>query len=209
MGLSMDYSTLDDTDLIVAIGRYDSKTELNQMIDVLYDRFGRLVFTVAYHMVGDSETAEEITQDVFVRIYEGARSYHPDLSKVSSWVISITRHRAIDEIRRRSIRPEQDGIDWPDETGDDQIKIIQPTDGPEEAVEARMTRDRIRQALAILPEEQSKVLGLAYLYGYSHQEIAEFLGEPLGTVKSRIRMAMEKMRHALLETGVSSQTDLE
>ena len=93
----MDYSALDDTDLILAIGRYASKAELNQMIGVLYDRFGRLVFTVAYHMVGDSETAEEITQDVFVRIYEGARSYHPDLSKVSSWVISITRHRAIDE----------------------------------------------------------------------------------------------------------------
>jgi RNA polymerase sigma-70 factor, ECF subfamily len=209
MGLSMDYSALDDTDLILAIGRYDSKAELNQMIGVLYDRFGRLVFTVAYHMVGDSETAEEITQDVFVRIYEGARSYHPDLSKVSSWVISITRHRAIDEIRRRSIRPEQDRIDWPDETTDEQLKIIQPADGPEEAVEARMTRDRIRKALAILPEEQRKVLNLAYLDGYSHQEIAEFLGEPLGTVKSRIRMAMEKMRNALLETGISSQTDLE
>jgi RNA polymerase sigma-70 factor, ECF subfamily len=205
----MDYSTLDDTDLIVAIGRYDSKTELNQMIGVLYDRFGRLVFTVAYHMIGDSETAEEITQDVFVRIYEGARSYHPDLSKVSSWVISITRHRAIDEIRRRTIRPEQGRIDWPDESGDDQLNIIQPTDGPEEAVEARMTRDRIRNALAILPEEQRKVLRLAYLNGYSHQEIAEFLGEPLGTVKSRIRIAMEKMRHALLETGISSPTDLE
>ena len=72
-----------------------------------------------------------------------------------------------------------------------------------------MTRDRIRKALAILPEEQRKVLNLAYLNGYSHQEIAEFLGEPLGTVKSRIRMAMEKMRNALLETGISSQTDLE
>lgn len=200
----MDYDTLDDVALISAIGQLSkvggSNLELNEKISLLYDRFGRLVYSIAIHLVGDNETAEEITQDVFVQIFEGAHTYRPELSKVSSWIISITRHRAIDEIRKRSTRPEKDGVDWLDEAGEEMAKGIPSVDGPEGLVETRISQDRVRNVLSVLPEDQKQVLNLAYFGGYSQHEIAELLGEPLGTVKSRIRIAMQKIRTILVES---------
>ena len=108
----MDFSSLDDTALIGLIAGAH-----NDALGALYDRYGKLVFTIAYNVVGDSETAEEVTQDVFVRVWEGASSYRSDMAKVSSWMISITRHRAIDELRRRGSRPEKDSNPWPDDSG--------------------------------------------------------------------------------------------
>ena len=189
----MDLSTLDDTALIVLIARSHSGA-----LSQLYDRYGRMVFSVAYHVVGDSETAEEVTQDVFVRVWEGAASYRPDLAKVTSWMVSITRHRAIDELRRREVRPEKNQMPWPDETEDG----LPLQDGPENEVETNLHQRLIRRAIGALPVDQQKVLGLAFFNGYSHTEIAEQLGEPLGTVKSRIRLAMQKLREVFTEHGV-------
>lgn len=171
----------------------------------LYDRYGRLVFTIAIHVVGDAETAEEITQDVFVRVWDGAGTYRTDLAKVSSWIISIARHRAIDELRRRGIRPEKDSTNWPDDLGLDHVDGLPLWDGPETTVESRLQRQNIRQVIASLPGDQREVLGLAYFKGLSHSQIAEVLNEPLGTVKSRIRQAMQKVRDALIERGVVDQ----
>lgn len=181
----MDLSSLDDTALIALIAQAH-----NEALSLLYDRYGRLVFSVALHVVGDSETAEEITQDVFVRVWDGARSYRPELAQVRSWMLSITRHRAIDELRRRGVRPEQYQADWPEADEED----LPSDDRPEDAVDTRLWQRIVRQAVAALPEDQRRVLGLAFFQGYSHSEIAERLGEPLGTVKSRIRLAMQKLR---------------
>jgi RNA polymerase sigma-70 factor (ECF subfamily) len=173
-----------------------------EALGVLYDRYGRLVYTVAIHVVGDAETAEEITQDVFVRAWEGAHTYRPDMAKVSSWLVSIARHRAIDELRRRGVRPEKVRSDWPEDVGQENIDGLPVLDGPEEVVENVFQQHGIRKAVSSLPPDQRQVLGLAYFKGLSHSQIAELLGEPLGTVKSRIRLAMMKLREAWVEKGI-------
>lgn len=196
----MNFASLDDTALIQMIAGMHSEA-----LGVLYDRYGRLVYTVAYHVVGDAETAEEITQDVFVRVWEGAGSYRVELAKVSSWLISITRHRSIDEIRRRSVRPEKDSVAWPEDTGFETLEGLPLIDGLEEEVEGVLHRRSLREAVAVLPPDQRRVLSLAFFTGLSHGQIAELLGEPLGTVKSRIRIAMQKLRDAMIEQGMTGQ----
>lgn len=194
----MDFSSLDDSALIGLVAGANSEA-----LGALYDRYGRLVFTIAYNVVGDSETAEEITQDVFVRVWEGAAGYRVELAKVSSWLISITRHRAIDELRRRGSRPEKDSFAWPEESGAEPVEDLPTLDGPEEAVESALQNHSVRQAISMLPPDQRKVLGMAFFRGLSHSQIADALGEPLGTVKSRIRMAMQKLRDTMIERGVA------
>jgi RNA polymerase sigma-70 factor, ECF subfamily len=116
-GSALDLSTLDDEALLAVIaaayGKRSSDPTLNGAVAALYDRYGRLVYTIAMHTTGDVETAEEITQDVFVRVCKNAHTYRPDKAKVSSWLVSITRHRAIDELRRRATRPENVQLEWP------------------------------------------------------------------------------------------------
>ena len=189
----MDLSSLDDIALMALIAQAQ-----NDALGQLYDRYGRLVFSVALHVIGDSETAEEITQDVFTRVWDGAHTYRPELAQVRSWMISITRHRAIDELRRRGVRPDQHQADWPEFPEDD----FPAVEGPEDLVEARLWQRIVRTAVAALPEDQRRVLGLAFFQGYSHSEIAERLNEPLGTVKSRIRLAMQKLRQTFTEQGL-------
>jgi RNA polymerase sigma-70 factor, ECF subfamily len=205
-GWSLDLPTIDDGALLTIIaGTYgirSSDPALNGAISELYDRYGRLIYTIAIHVVGDAETAEEITQDVFVRVCEGARSYRPEMARVSSWLVSIARHRAIDELRRRGVRPEKDSIDWPEEADPSGLDDLLMEDGPEEAAETTLQQRNLRQVIASLPPDQRQVLGLAYFKGMSHNEIAGLLGEPLGTVKSRIRLAMQKLRDTLIERGM-------
>lgn len=202
----MNWPSLDDAALITIIaGVYRARSSdplLNEAVGELYDRYGRLVYTVAIHVVGDPETAEEITQDVFVRACDGARTYQPEVAKVSSWLVSIARHRAIDELRRRGSRPEKDRADWPDDVGMENADGMPSLEGPEETVEISLQQRGIRQMIASLPSDQRTVLGMAFFQGLSHSEIADQLGEPLGTVKSRIRLAMQKLRDALIEQGM-------
>jgi len=193
----LDFSSLDDAALIGLIARAHSEA-----LGTLYDRYGRLVFTIAINVVGDSETAEEITQDVFVRVWEGATSYRAEMAKVSSWMISITRHRAIDELRRRGTRPEKDSNPWPDDSGFESLDGLPIINGPEETVETALRDHGVHQAIASLPTDQRVVLGLAFFKGLSHSQIADVLGEPLGTVKSRIRIAMHKLRDSMVERGI-------
>jgi len=201
----INFHALDDSALLSLIGSHHQESRNTEALGALYDRYGRLVYTVAIHVVGDAETAEEITQDVFVRVWEGAHTYRPDLAKVSSWLISITRYRAIDELRRRGARPEKDSTAWPENTGLDHVDGLPILDGPEELVEDHLQSHRIRQVIAALPPEQREVLGLAYFKGLSHSQIAGRLNQPLGTIKSRIRQAMLKVRDAFIEQGINDQ----
>lgn len=185
----MDLLTLDDEALIRLIAH--SKTEA---LSVLYDRYGRLVFSLAIHIVGDQATAEEITQDVFFRIWEKASTYRVEQAKVSTWLTSITRYRAIDILRQRGVRPEQNSVDW----AEDKLSMLPAgADDPEDATELSMEQKRIQKALANLPEDQRQAVALAYFQGMTHTEIAETLKVPLGTVKTRIRLAMQKLREML------------
>jgi len=200
----MNFSTLDDASLLELIansfGKSVAEATLNSALSTLYDRYGRLVFSVAYHLVGDVETSEEITQDVFVRVCEGAHSYQTQLARVNTWLVSITRHRAIDELRRRSVRPLPTAFDWADEDGHLEQPDLPAGEGLEQATESRLQNQAIRQILEHLPADQHQVLALAFFNGLSHSQIADTLGEPLGTVKSRIRLAMQKLRE-ILETN--------
>ena len=180
--------TLDDESLMRLIVQAQPEA-----LSELYDRYGRLVFSLAINAVGDAATAEEVTQDVFLRVWERAWQYRADQAKVSTWLTSIARHRAIDQLRRQGVRPEAHSIVWADLSP----QAEPTTDGPELPAELSIQRQRVRAAVAQLPEEQRQVLALAYFRGYSQTEIAESTGLPLGTVKTRIRLAMEKLRALL------------
>lgn len=213
----MDVTTLDDAVLCEMIAAAHMNTErgydasrqallAQQALGTLYDRYGRLIYSIAMQTVGDGATAEEITQDVFVRVWEGAHTYRADMAKFRSWIISIARHRAIDELRRRGVRVERLTITWGEPEGGEndleQFPELIDTLNPEEQTEQLMRQRGIRQAVAQLPQDQRQVLGMAFFYGLSHSEIAEQLGQPLGTVKSRIRLAMQKLRDVLQASGL-------
>jgi RNA polymerase sigma-70 factor (ECF subfamily) len=164
-----------------------------EALSELYDRYGRLVFGLALNSVGDHVTAEEITQDVFLRVWQRARQYRGDRGKVSTWLTSITRYRAIDHLRRRGSRPEGHSVAWAAVSPG-----AEPTvDGPDRSTFLAIERERVRAAIAELPEEQQQVLALAYFHGLSQSEIAQASNLPLGTVKTRTRLAMQKLRLAL------------
>lgn len=165
-----------------------------EALSTLYDQYGRLLYSVAYHLVGNQQLAEEITLDVLRRVWEKADSYRADRASVRTWLTSMTRNRAIDMLRREGVRPEHNSINWAD------LNFEPHADGrsPETAVSRQIQTDQIHAALAELPEEQQEVLKLAYFRGYSHSRIAEQLNMPIGTVKTRIRLGMQKLRHRLL-----------
>lgn len=188
----MDYTRLTDDALIQSIA-----SQKPDALGELYNRYSRLIFSIAYNSVGSSETAEEITQDVFLRVWRRASTYDPDKSKVSTWLTSITRYRAIDVLRRWGVRVEQNSIPW-DSLTTNQEPLLDSN--PEEKAAETIRLERIRAEIAALPPEQQQALALAYFQGLTHSEIAEVLGDPLGTVKTRIRLGMQKLREALVET---------
>ena len=162
-------------------------------LSTLYDRYGRLLYSVAYHLVGDRNLAEEIALDVFRRVWEKADTYRAERASVRTWLTSMTRNRAIDMLRREGVRPEHTSIRWADLT-------VEPhADGhsPETAVSHQLQKQTVHHALAQLPQEQQDVLFLAFFGGYSHSQIADELDLPVGTVKTRIRLGMQKLRHIL------------
>jgi len=191
----VDYSTLDDETLVRLAAR-DHQDALGE----LYERYSRLVFSLALNVVGDRATAEEITLDVFTRVWEKAETYRSDQAKVSTWLTSITRYRSIDVLRRRGSRPEQHSLDWTEVSPDH----IPGVEGPEEATVLALQRQRVRAAIAALPPDQKQALALAYFKGYTHREISEILDQPLGTVKTRIRLAMQKLRDMLMDEQIST-----
>jgi RNA polymerase sigma-70 factor (ECF subfamily) len=166
-----------------------------QALSELYDRYGRLVFSVALNVLTDEALAEEVTQDVFLRVWEKAETFNPELGKVSTWLASVARNRAIDILRSMSKRPEGNLAGFSIE---DALDLPAPGDVEEEAELARR-QQRVRWAMSQLPEAQRQALAYAYLLGYSHSHIAQALNEPLGTVKTRIRLAMQTLRKLLIE----------
>lgn len=186
MGLKLE--SADDTVLIQLIS--EAQTDAMQE---LFDRYSRLVFSVAFAILGDRSVAEEATLDVFVRVWRGAKTYRSDRAKVSTWLIALTRHHAIDLLRWQKSRPDAHNLSL-----DDFLSQYDPAiPNPETHVEKSLQREHIRAALAQLPPEQRQVLILAYFRGHSHQQIAEILKQPLGTIKTRIRLAMQKLRQLL------------
>jgi RNA polymerase sigma-70 factor (ECF subfamily) len=186
--MSVDLLTSEDQALLSQIVNHQADA-----LGILYDRYGRLLYSVAYHLVGNQQLAEEITLDVFRRVWEKADSYRADRASVRTWLTSMARNRAIDILRREGVRPEHKSISWTE------LNFEPHADGrsPEAAVSNQMQKQKVHAALAELPPEQQDVLIMAFFRGYSHSQIADQLEMPLGTVKTRIRLGMQKLRHIL------------
>jgi RNA polymerase sigma-70 factor, ECF subfamily len=164
----------------VADGDYEALREL-------YERYGRIVFGLTYRLTRDAQLAEEATQDTFSTLWRRASTYDPERAKVSTWLFVIARNRAIELIRSRARVPE------PQES----IEIVGEADDPADLVAIADEAERIARAIAELPETQLEVIRLAYFDGFSHGEIADRLDQPLGTVKSRIRLGLDRLRTIL------------
>jgi RNA polymerase sigma-70 factor (ECF subfamily) len=175
---------MSDAQLLDQIARKDRES-----LRLLYRRHGRVVYGSVLRIVGDGPTAEEVTQDVFVKVWEKASTYRRDKASVLTWLLTMARNRAIDALRRRS--PARVPRAW-------DLEVGQEPD-PSEGFDLSEERKEVRRALAALGPDQRKALQLAFYQGKTHREIAAELKEPLGTVKTRIRDALLKLRNALSE----------
>lgn len=166
-----------------------------EALGLLYDRYGRLVYGLALHMLSDPAAAEEVTQDVFVQVWHKAATYRPEQGKVITWLASVARNRAIDTLRRQGARPEGHRQELEEEAF---FELQDNSPAVEPSIELRQQRERVRHALAALPPEQREPLLLAYFEGQTQEQIATRLGQPLGTVKTRMRSGLHHLR-ALLD----------
>jgi RNA polymerase sigma-70 factor, ECF subfamily len=161
--------------------------------ELLYDRHGGAAFSLAYRMVGDRTAAEDISQEAFLSIWRSRQRYAAERGSVRTWVLGVVHHRAIDSLRRNVVhqrkRASAEGIE-------ERFEARERTD-----LEAARREDarHVRGALDSLPADQCRVIELAYFGGFSHSEIAEMLETPVGTVKGRMRLGLDKLRHQLAE----------
>jgi RNA polymerase sigma-70 factor, ECF subfamily len=189
-GTALDYSQLDDGALLQHI-----EQERTKALDELYGRYSRLVFSVALRVVGEQASAEEITLDTFTKVWEKAGTYRSERGSVRVWLASMTRNRAIDVIRRNDVRWNVQRRIWAEmEIGANTVERT-----PEAAVDWQWRKEQIRMVIQELSEEQRDVLALAYFQGMTQSEIAHLRNLPLGTVKTRIRSAIQKLRQLLDE----------
>ena len=163
-------------------------------IAALYDRYGRLIFSMALRVVQDRGAAEEITQDVFLRCWRSLDRYQPSQGSLASWMLSITHNRAIDELRSRR------GKDMRREISDDNI---QPLFALDSGFDEALLRGEVHEALHLLPPAQRDVIELIFWGGLTRREVADRLHLPLGTVHTRLRLGMEKLRAALGQSASS------
>ncbi|HLZ48161.1 MAG TPA: sigma-70 family RNA polymerase sigma factor [Candidatus Limnocylindria bacterium] len=175
----------DDEALVARIARGDPEA-----LGVLYDRYGRTIFGVLYRMLGAPEAAEEVVQDAFHAVWRRAGTYRADRGSVRTWLLAIARNAAIDWRRTKGKRAEREGAI------DEAAELIEGT-RVDDRVIASLRAERVRAAVAALPIEQRQVLSLAFWSGLSQTEIATRTGAPLGTVKSRVRLGMAKLREQL------------
>jgi RNA polymerase sigma-70 factor (ECF subfamily) len=161
-----------------------------QALGTLYDATCSLVYGLALRMLGNTGTAEEVTLDVYTHVWQQAATYDPQRGAPSAWLFMLTRSRAIDRLRRRT-QEERTMASF------EHIEVPEGMVTPEESSEVAERRRLVQAAFTALPAEQREVLELAYFAGLSHHEIATQLGLALGTVKTRIRLGMTKLRESL------------
>ncbi len=180
----------DDRELLRRIVAQD-----RDALDLLYSRYITAVYSMALHMLKQPPLAEEVTQDVFMNIWLKAASFNAEKGQPRSWIMSVAHHRVIDVIRSRRRTAQMT-----DPEGYETLERL-PSGGAsvENQVQQNLDRERIMKALAGLPDNQKQVILLAYFEGYSQSEMADLLSEPLGTIKTRVRLAMQKLRAVLQE----------
>lgn len=180
---------LDDATLIESVGAGSAEA-----LEVLYDRHSRIVLSFATRMLQDRQSAEELMQEVFLRAWRQAKSFSTTRGQFVTWLLSITHNLAIDEIRKRNRRPQRANA------ADPVLLLTNVTSGGpsvEESAEIGHLQQIVKDAIASLPDHQRLAIELAYVRGMTQREIADHLDEPLGTIKTRMRLGMRKMKEYL------------
>lgn len=162
----------------------------------LYDRAGRVVFGLAVRMLRDEAEAEEVMIDVFMQVWRKAGDFDPSRGTPTAWLLMVARSRVIDRLRSRQLKRDS-------EQPIDQIEILDRSPGPEEHFFAGHVGRRVREALALLSSEQRLAIELAFFEGLTHSEVAIRLRAPLGTIKTRIRSGMLRLRELFEQTGTA------
>lgn len=176
------YLLLADEDLISLVEAGDAEAFAG-----LYDRHSRSAYSLAYRMMRDRQEAEDLVQDSFIKVWRSARSYRAERGSVRTWILSVTHNRGIVHLRSTASRRRTQ----------DRVELTAQSAQQSEAFSEtwrNSQRGQVQEALTTLPEEQLKILELAYYSGYTHAEIAEMLDLPLGTVKGRMRLGMKKIK---------------
>ena len=180
------YPHLADEDLMVLVGGGDPHA-----FATLYDRHCRLAYSVAHKLTGEKHSAEDLTQEAFLKVWRSAQRYRPERGSVRTWILSVVRNRGIDQLRAKATRRRMQ------EKVEAYAPRYEPSAEPSEAF-AQVWHDarlgRVREALDALPYFQQQVLELAHFSDLTHPEIAKRLGVPLGTVKGRMRLGLKKLR---------------
>ena len=170
-----------DEELVGQVAKGDERA-----LSELYDRYSRPVYATGVRLLGDAHLAEELVQDAFTNIWQGAASFDPQKASFATWLYRITRNRAVDLTRRRRARPRS--------TGEEALRTL--SGGPEP--EASVDGWDVARALSRIPEEHREILTLAYFEGLSQREISRRTGVPLGTIKSRTTAALKRLHRSLV-----------
>ncbi|MEQ8834766.1 MAG: sigma-70 family RNA polymerase sigma factor [Miltoncostaeaceae bacterium] len=181
-----DIPLMADEDLLARVERGDADA-----FEVIYERHSRVAYSLAYRLLGDRQAAEDLVQDAFLSAWRNATAYSPMRGSVRTWLLSILHNRGIDKLRTSSaMNRRQEALEA--------MELRRPP-APDAATEGmeRAMADTVRREMGTLPPEQVEVLTLAYYGGFTHQEIAEILQVPLGTVKSRMRLGLDRLRRGV------------
>jgi RNA polymerase sigma-70 factor, ECF subfamily len=189
-----DLRDLADEDLMHLVSSSDARA-----FEVVYERHSGVAFSLAYRMVGRRSAAEDVVQEAFLNLWRSGARYERSRGSVRTWLLGIVHHRAIDALRRATVHDKR-------RTGDEDIaERLEAPDRTDVEVARREEALTVRAAMDTLPAEQCQVIELAYFGGFTHSEIAEMLGAPIGTVKGRMRLGLEKLRTALAARGTGTE----
>jgi len=187
------YDGMDDRALVARVTESDSEA-----LEALYRRYGRPCYGLARRILTDEQFAQDVVQEVFLTVWRDASRFDPARGAFSSWLLSMTHHKAVDAVRReenlRKRRTTSDALD----------DMVSDAPSVDNEVWSLLRRSRVREALLLLPDAQREALTLAYFGGYTQREIAGLTSTPLGTVKTRMLAGMRRLRDALEEISDAS-----
>jgi RNA polymerase sigma factor (sigma-70 family) len=186
------FAHLSDEAIVALLARSD-----DQALAELYDRFGRVAYGLALRILRDQSLAEDAVQDAFLTAWRTADRFMPERAKASTWLLTLVHRRAVDLVRREE-RRRAEPIEAAGEQADERAI--------DEAVWLRYERERVQEALRRLPDQQREALELAYYGGFTQSELAERLGQPVGTIKSRMFGGLARLRDLLAEPGNGERT---
>lgn len=185
--MSTDRSLVSDEELLQALEEKNLEA-----LEELYDRHHRTALAIAFRVLGDTKLSEDVVQEAFLAVWRQSDSFKPDRGSARTWLFSIVRHRAIDVTRGRTFINERMSLD--------EINFEPRQPDVWNQVSDSLDNQRVKQAVDTLPDAQREAITLAYYGGQTQREIAEKTGVPLGTIKGRMRLGLQKLRSMLVES---------